>query len=231
MTACSYDYRADRIVIAADSAIYDDDGVVHGHGCKVYTLPTIRAVMFARGKLAIIVNAVRQLLLTPPLFSIEDAAAAMPEFLSKAAEAWADSLDIDMPPAGENYMECMLAGWSEAEGRMRNFQFTSADGFKSHAEFDRAYGGPYAWPMLPADYMPLDRSTDPVEQKLVATLRAIDRWCGDNAEALNGVRLGGDMMAVTLTEAGASFSTIGTFDPKPVAPAPQPRKAHKKGRR
>jgi hypothetical protein len=85
--------------------------------------------------------------------------------------------------------------------------------------------------MLPADYMPLDRSTDSTEQKLAAVLTAINRWCGDNSEALNGVRLGGDMMAVTLTEAGATYATIGTFDPKPVAPAPQPRTARRKGRR
>jgi hypothetical protein len=43
MTAAAIDYRADRIVIAADSATYDETGVVHGIGSKVYTLPTIRA--------------------------------------------------------------------------------------------------------------------------------------------------------------------------------------------
>jgi hypothetical protein len=41
--SAAIDYRADRIVLAADSAIYDETGVVHGIGSKVYTLPTIRA--------------------------------------------------------------------------------------------------------------------------------------------------------------------------------------------
>jgi hypothetical protein len=228
MTAAAISYYADKIVMAADSAAYGDDGTVYGTICKIYTLPTLRALLFARGKLAITLNVVRQILLTPPLYSIEDAADAMPAFLLHAAEAWADSIDIDLPTG--NYHECLLAGWSAAEGRARQWHFTSADGFKQHGEFDRRYGGPYAWPMLPADYMPLDRSTDSTEQKLAAVLTAINRWCGDNSEALNGVRLGGAMLAMSLTEAGATYSTIGSFDVKPAAPV-APRKAHKKGRR
>jgi hypothetical protein len=43
VTAAAIDYRADRIVMAADSAVYDDDGVVHGYLSKLNVLLTIRA--------------------------------------------------------------------------------------------------------------------------------------------------------------------------------------------
>ncbi len=44
------------------------------------------------------------------------------------------------------------------------------------------------------------------------------------------MHLGGEMTAVTLTEAGAVYSTIGSFDAAPAKPSPDQRRKHGKRR-
>jgi hypothetical protein len=114
MTAYALAYFCDKLIVAGDSRIYDDDNAGRGHGCKIYTLPTMRAVFFARGKMAITIVTVQQLLLSPTLHTVENAADALPGLLASGTAKWADALGVEVPPAGANIHECTLAGWSKS---------------------------------------------------------------------------------------------------------------------
>lgn len=224
MTACAVDYRADRALLAADSAVYDDANVRRGYGCKLFAMPTCRSVFFARGPLTVTLSAVAGMALEPRLSAIEAAAERLPEILAGAAFAWADSRDMPLPPPGTRFHESLLTGWSETEGRMRMWMFSSAAEFVATDVADRAYGF-FSWPALWPEFLPLDRSVDTVETKLVNTLRAIDKWCAAKPSEVDGLRLGGDMTMARVTDTGIEFSTIGSFTPAP------PASKKKKGRR
>lgn len=215
MTGCAIDFHADRVCIAADSAVYGLDGVHVGYATKLYALPVPRAVFFARGYSGITIGTVQRMSHDPRLHSFEDAVAHVPEHLNGAASVWSKAMGIELEDGGY-WGEAVMVGWSVAEERMRAALFVSTDGFTPHSDADRNYGrGIAAIPFLPPEYVPMDRSADPVERKLLLTLQAIDRWAADNPEPAGGQRLGGNVDCVTLTEAQMTMTSIGTIGTAP----------------
>jgi hypothetical protein len=149
-------------------------------------------------------------MLSPIIFSIEDAAGALPGILRELTRLHAEENDLG-DPAGLRLLECTLAGWSEAEDRMRLWQFLSAEDYSPHDEFDAHYGGPYPIPPLNSSFFPLDRAADTLETKLIGILHAHDRFCAEHPEIAGGVRLGGEIALTTVTEHGISHRIIGCF--------------------
>jgi hypothetical protein len=230
MTAAAIDYRADRVCIASDSRVYDDVGTTLGAGTKVFSVPHLRCVFFSRGRSAVTIGVLARVMLEPTLFTIENLAEAMPDILRGTVSDWCDEMGSD-PPTGI-YHESVWFGWSEAEERMRCFQWWNSDNFVTHSEPDRRYGA-YSWPAIPAESLPPDRSTDSTETKLSGVLKAIDTWAADNAAlpSVGGARLGGDMMMCTLTEAAIDNKIIGTFDPPAAAPRTDGKAARDRAQR
>lgn len=223
MTAYALDYRADRLVIAADTIAYDDKATSVGEVSKVLQLPHLRAVILSRGKFSIALHLLGMLFLKPGVQTIEDAAAALPALLRGLTSTYAHRMAIADDHTAMELMEVAIAGWSDAEQRMRLWRFDSTDDYGTQLQFDLAYGGPLLWPSLPREYIPLDRSTDTVEAKLIGILHGVDRWCVDNPEAARGVRLGGAIELTTVTESGLDQHVVGYFagfEPAPAAPAP-----------
>jgi hypothetical protein len=201
MTAFAIDYRADRVVVAADSLAYEGDKPV-GFISKILMIPHLRALLLSRGYVEIAAWTVASLLLKPAVFSLEAAADALPETLNDVtAQLCAES---GIPDTGDQHIsEICLIGWSEAEGRMRSWHYLSQESYSRHDEWDAAYGGPYCWPALPPGYLPLDRASVPLDEKLLGVIHAIDRWCIDNSVQIGGRRLGGDIVAFQVMEGGA----------------------------
>jgi len=227
MTAIAYDYRADRVVLASDSAVFDDAGAHHGYGPKIHAFPTSRSAFFSRGKSHISLRVVQLLLIKPTLHTLEDQIEALPKYLTLASREFYKGHGLDVPDG--NYYEALIVGWSEAEQRMRSASFYALDGFVPHTEHDKSYGGPFCWPLIPQECMPMDRSADTTEQKLLAVLNAIDTWAIAHADEINNYRLGGDVQCVTLHEASISYRTIGTVGLQPAKPkaAGKPKKGRK----
>jgi hypothetical protein len=214
MTAAALNFYSDRVTICADTSVYDDLGQSVGHNAKVYALPHLRALFFARGKLSITTGIVTGLLLSPHIHSYDEAASAIGDLYRETADAWCAATGFDR--TGQRLHEGMLAGWSESERRMRLVFHSCIDNFEPH--FEDAYGGPIAWPRVPAEFVPQARSTDTTDDRLRGILLGIDRWCVENAEAAGGVRLGGAMLLADLTETGITYRTIGTFEDAPAKP-------------
>jgi hypothetical protein len=112
---------------------------------------------------------------------------------------------------------------------MRSSTYYSVDGFQAHTEGDDKYGGPIAWPGIPQSDMPLDRSADAVETKLLKVLTAIDGWCVEHAAEINGVRLGGDVLCAALGESSISYRVIGQVGVQPAKAKQEKRKGAWRG--
>jgi hypothetical protein len=97
MTAIAVDYRADRAVLASDSAIYDDAGTHVGYGSKIYSFPAQRCAFFARGRSDISLRTVQQVLIRPVLHTWEDVAAALPQFITDAARDFYKGAGLEYP--------------------------------------------------------------------------------------------------------------------------------------
>jgi hypothetical protein len=113
MTAAAIDYRADRVMIAADSACYDDEGTIHGYAPKVFGFAAQRCLLFARGKSGVTINVVRRILAQPTLHTFEDLTDALPDYISGAAAAFYKDHGLELPTVGNNspsYYELVLCG-------------------------------------------------------------------------------------------------------------------------
>lgn len=209
MTAAAILFYADKVSICTDTRIYDDLGATVGHGTKAYPLGHLRSILFCRGKLTITVGTVARLMASPGLHDFEDAAEALGGIYREIASDWAERVGYDR--TGQRLHEGALFGWSEREQRMRSVFHTSVDDFQPHREHDRNYGGPIAWPLLPAGDMPMARSSDTADAKLRAVLLAIDRYCVENPAIVGNARLGGEMALFEVTEREIAHRIIGTF--------------------
>jgi hypothetical protein len=223
MTAASLMCFADRVTIAADTRVYDDLGETVGYAAKIYALPHLRAGVFCRGKLSITLGVVTKLLLSPQIHSFDDAAAAIGDLYREVTDAWCGAVGFDR--TGQRLHEGMLAGWSESERRMRLVFHSCVDNFEPH--FEDAYGGPVAWPRVPASFIPAAKSTDSSDDRLRDILLGIDAWCVEHPKETNGSRLGGQMLAMDLAESGIASRCIGTF-PGYSQPKPQSSSADSK---
>ena len=208
MTAYAIDFRADRLVVASDTRCYSHNYTL-GHMSKIHVLPHLRSVALFRGACDVQLGAVARLFLSPQILCIEDAAAKFPSILCELTESYydihADVLTDDMND--REVCHATLVGWSEAEQRMRAFQFFSPDEYQVHEVHD--YGGVWAWPAIPRAYLPLDRTADPMDDKLIGVLEAIDRFCVENPEHVGGARLGGSVVKTVVTEKTIATTTIG----------------------
>ncbi len=200
MTAFAHDYRRDRITVCADTLGYvPDRREVRPLGflCKVFSLPHLRAVVYGRGQMWLVAQAVAALQLDSDCVEIEDAAALLPGKLRKLTAQYAQLVGWQGNIAEIHALELTLAGYSQAEGRMRLWQFASYENYKPHNENDSDYGGPYPWPILPVQYRPRQDPSQPLEKRMIGVIQAIDRYFVAEPGINHGQRVGGE---ITLTE-------------------------------
>jgi hypothetical protein len=213
MTALAVDYRADRVSIAADSLCYLDTAEPVGSVTKVYQIPHLRAVFFGCGKMVLMVRALTNLMLRPELTTIEQAAEALPDILRRVTEAYIDRNDLDDDDDKLKFMTfCAIAGWSDAEQRMRLIAFRSDQDYRQLLEADRAYGGPYSWQPLDPAYMPLDRAADTLDQKLAGVIKGMARFCEDHPDVVQNHRMGGQITVTEVTQDEIAYRVIDKFD-------------------
>lgn len=210
MTAFAIDFQPKRLTVASDTlgyAPHQREAKPLGFVTKVFPIPHLKSVMFGRGMLAIPVQAAVQLMLSPTLFTIEDAAAALSGILDKISVAYAKTEGI-RDYTSVALLELILAGWNAAEGRMRIFQFLSYDRYAVQADEGRYGLTPF--PLLPAHYMP--RLQGPVtDAHLVEVIEAVGRYFIDEPEIACGARVGGEVMAIELTPEGMAQRTLHRF--------------------
>jgi len=212
MTAFAVDFQRDRLVVAGDTLGYTPDRVEArplGYIPKVIPLPHVRGVIFGRGMQAIVVRAAAYLMLSPALYTIEAAAEALPNALYEISEEYADQVGlIDWRSVG--LLECVLAGWSEAEGRMRMWSFASYERYKPYADHGAANYGLLQFPRLPAKYAPC---TDGMtrDESLVAIIEGAGQLFADPAAQMGGARVGGEVIAIEVRPHGMSQRTLYRF--------------------
>lgn|ERR1700722_11903695 len=215
MTAAAIMHFADRVTICTDSRVYDDLGESVGYAGKTYPLPHLRACYFGRGKLSVTVSIVTKLLLSPNIHSFDAAADAIAGISNEVLDQWCTATGFDR--TGQRLHEGLLAGWSESQQKMRLVFNASIENYEPN--FRDTCGGPIiAWPLIPASYVAPAKSTDTADDRLRSVLLGIDRWCAENAEAVDNHRLGGPIVLTDLTEAGISYRTIGSFEDAPAKP-------------
>jgi hypothetical protein len=210
MTAFAIDFQRDRVTVAGDTLGYipsRDDLRPLGFICKALPLPALKAVLFFRGQFEIAARAAMALTLSPHIISIEAAAAALPQCLTDISEIYADAHDLgDFTQIG--LAEIVIAGWSEAEGRMRLWQFLSHEGYRGQDDGGAIYGV-LAFPMLPQDYMPATQATG--DARLVEIIQAQGRFFAENVAMVGPLRLGGEILSTEITPGGISTRTLYRF--------------------
>lgn len=211
MTAFAIDFQPRRLTVAGDTLFYAPDrGEARplGYASKIIPLPVMRAVLFARGMHAITVQAAAALMLDPSLLTIEDAAATLPNLLRQISDNYADQADID-DWRSVAMLELVLAGWSEHEGRMRLWQFTSYQDYAAQDDGGASYGV-LPFPRLPAEYMP--KASGSSDADLVAIITAAGRLFADHAAEMGSARVGGEVMKVDVTPDGIATRTLYRFE-------------------
>ena len=218
MTAYAIRHLADEFAVAADSLCYGPHSEPYGFLCKLAALPTIRSVLFARGKVEITHGAVARLLLSPQVLTIEDAAEALPDILRTLTEQFAVELGLVGDPTKMRLCFFALAGWSEAENRARLYSFMSTENFEPLFDADRLYGTNVApWPPVPAEFLPVPRAADTLDDQLIGVLHGVDRYCVENPAEADGTRLGGQITKVVINERQLTTTCIGAFPDWPAA--------------
>jgi hypothetical protein len=211
MTAFAIDFRRDRVSVAGDTLGYAPDRTEVkplGFIPKILPLPHLKAVLFSRGQYQILVSAAAQLFLSPQIMTTEDAAEALPGMLQAATHQYAEQQGIG-DPYSVGLLEAALCGWSEAEQRMRIWQFLNYDGYAAQADSGSEYGV-LSFPRLPAAYMP--RVTGDITDKhLVEVIQAAGRYFVDEPEANCGARVGGEVTRFEITPHGMAQRTIHRF--------------------
>jgi hypothetical protein len=210
MTAFAIDFQRDRATIAGDTLAYAPsrtDARPLGFISKVLPLPQIRGVLFSRGQYQVTVHAHAALSMMPQVTTIE-AAAALPEVLNEASIAYAAQCDIhDYAEVG--LAEVALCGWSDAERRMRLWQFLCTGRYRSQDGGGRNYGLCSRPRMLDA-YLPTKPGLS-VDQRLVATMQGAVRFFADNKAMMCGAVIGGQVLATEVTRSGMSTRVIHEF--------------------
>jgi hypothetical protein len=209
VTGYAISFGRERVVIAADTAIYlparpPAPQQVVGYTSKVYPLAHLRAAIFGRGVAQIIAETAMLVGLAPPLGTIEAVAEAMPSLLRATTERYCSLAGID-DPAKYLLGEVYLAGWSEAESRMRAYLWQNWDDWQQ----PRAPGdyGAFALPPLPDEEMPARRGS--LDAHLVAVMRAQRRFFEAHPE--HGVVVGGEVQRWEITRMGISQRVIHRF--------------------
>jgi hypothetical protein len=211
MTAFAIDFQRDRVTVAGDTLGYAPDRTEVrplGFIAKILPLPHLKAVLFSRGQYQILVTVAAQLFLSPQIMTIEDAAAALPDMLRAATDQYAEQHGID-DPASVGLLEAALCGWSEAEQRMRVFQFLNHDGYVAQDDGGAIYGV-LSFPRLSGKYMPqiAGAATD---QQLVQVVQAAGRYFTDEPAVNCGARVGGEVVCFEITPHGMSQRTLHRF--------------------
>lgn len=213
MTAFCIDFHADRLTVAGDSLAYlPDRNEVRplGYIPKVIPVTNLRAVIFARGIHLISVRAAAFLMLSPAVYSVEAAAEVLPEALRRISDEYAEQVGIENWPA-LGLAEVIFGGWSPAAGRIRLFSFASYQNYEPFADQGAADYGITAFPRLPAHYMPNLRGLT-TDESLVAVIKAAGRLFADPASGMAGARVGGEVIATTVTPTSTETRTLYRFE-------------------
>lgn len=209
MTAFAVSFSKSRVIVCADTLAYSPDRVEAkplGFFSKVFPLPHLKAVVFGRGMMQIPAAAALWLSLSPQINTIETAAAELQTALRDATERYCAEHDIADPTA-YGMAEIALAGWSEAERRMKIFYYFNGTNYAMEEAGTEHYGM-LSMPILP-QMPPL---SGPIDKQLIAIMHAEQRYFADNAEEMGGARLGGEVQAWTITPEGISQRVIYKFN-------------------
>jgi hypothetical protein len=211
MTAFSIDLQPRRLTVASDTLAYlvgPHEAKPLGTLAKVIPLPHIRAVVFARGMWQLQVGAAMALYASPQLQTIELAAEALPGILDGLSVAYAEQNDLgDYTQVA--MLEFVLAGWSEAEQRMRVFTFNNYQGYAPQHDEGRLQGL-LPFPSLPPERFPATSELTP-EETHVAIIQAIGRLFADYPSEMGGARVGGEVVSWTITPEGMEQRTLHRF--------------------
>lgn len=211
MSAFAINFQRDTATIAGDTLAYvPDRNEVKPLGfiAKILPLPHLKAVLFSRGQYEILVTAASRLFLSTQIMTIEGAAEALPAILWDATEQYSARHGID-DPTSVGLLEAALLGWSEAEQRMRVYQFLNYNGYEAQSDYGDSYGV-LPFPRLPASYMPAIAGTA-TDKHLVQVIQAADQYFRDEPAVNCGARVGGEVVAFEITPHGMSQRTLHRF--------------------
>jgi len=209
VTAFAVDFARDHLRIAADTLAYMPGRAAVqplGFVCKIIPLPQFQAVLISRGQLQITIEAAAELTLAVHLFSIETAAAALPDALTSAAMRYIAGQGVE-DYAGLS--EVCLLGWSPAAGRMRAWQYSSYRDFKAESEDGERYGV-LSFPRVPPKFMPAV-SSPASDEALIDIIRGVDRWFQADPGTNCNQRAGGEVLVVDITPDSMSSRTVHRF--------------------
>jgi hypothetical protein len=211
MSAFVIDFRQDRIIVATDTLAYAPDR--HnvkplGFISKVIPIPHLHCLIFGRGMAKIIFQAAVELMLSPNLADIEDAATALPDALRRITDAYADENQIDH--WGEvGLADVNLVGWSERSRRMRIFVFENTQDAYA-CQTDSASNFLRTTPALPPHWTPkIDGLT--LDQRLIALIKAERDLFDDERELACGAAIGGEVVAWKLEPSSISQRVLFRF--------------------
>jgi hypothetical protein len=211
MTAFAIDFRRDRLTVAGDTLGYTPDRrevKPLGYVSKILPIPHLKAVLLSRGMLAITAHAATQIMLSPTLFTLEAAAAALPGILSRVTDEYAAAVEMD-DWRSLGLLEVVFGGWSEVEGRMRLWSLDSYAGYEARADSGEQFGL-LPFPRLPKPFMPVIDG-DPADSDLVDIIQAAGRYFAEPASGMAGARVGGEVLAIEITPGGMSQRTLHRF--------------------
>lgn len=205
MTAYALFFKPARLIVASDTLGYIPSRTEVrplGFLSKVFPLAHLKAVIFSRGQMQIPAHAAMCLGLDPAVHTIEAAAEALPEILTKVTEQYCAEQDIDDPDSLA-IAEVVLAGWSEAERRCRVWYFFNGTGYEPQDDGGENYGL-LALPGLPE----MPQATGSLDKQLIAIMHAEQRYFDDNPDLMHGMRLGGEIQSWTIDREGISQRVI-----------------------
>ena len=141
------------------------------------------------------------------LHDFDSAAEALPEILRTVTRQYVEEMNI-IDTEGLMIFEALLAGWSEAAGRMRIYAFRSHDNYELFADDPI---GLTSIPALPDEYVPRGLAGLPVDRQLVGIMRAMRGYLADHPEAVPAI-IGGEIMLTEVTRAAVSTKIVFRFE-------------------
>lgn len=209
MTAFVIDIRRERLAVAADTCGYVVGEVVKplGFTSKVVSIPHLRAVLFGRGITAIGHRAGFDLMLSPTVHTIEEAAEALPAMLRVVTEEHAEANGI-ADHRELQVFEAVFGGYSERDRRVKLWTFYNYRDDYAPEEFPEGAIGTVIMPVLPPEFaLPPAAAALPLDKRLIAGMQAAKRYFLANCAAI----VGGEIQVTEANAAGVACRTVARF--------------------
>jgi hypothetical protein len=208
LTAYCLNFGPREVLIAGDTLIYTANNEPLGFIDKVTPLPRMRAAFFSRGAHVIGVSALATLALRYDVQTFEAAAAALPAILAEVTEDAAAKYDIE-DPDGLILFEGRFVGWSEAEKRMRLYQYDNYDGYRQNGDEN-----PVGWkacPPLEPEHIPPGLKAQTPERICIEILKAHRRAFAARL-GHDKLPVGGEITLTRVTERSVDTRIIHRFE-------------------